>query len=302
MLTVCCIAIVIFAPSLTRALEMQWISGEDVTVQYPESLRSVAQEVVRLYPSVKTELEKRFDDSIKFNPTIILIQDRDDFQRIAGTLPVVALAVSDGDQIIIDNSRMKTYPFTLTVTLKHELCHLFLHHIAGGGNLPRWFNEGIAQWTSDGIAEIIVGERKNLLRQAVLSKRLIPLAALTRAFPEDQHSLVLAYEQSRSVIGFLSAEYGPDAVVQTLKHIESGCDIECALQKGVGLTLPLFEEKWHASLKRKVTWFTYVSAHLYQILFIFAAFVLTAGFFRMLLKKRRYKDEDDAAPDDDQPV
>jgi hypothetical protein len=50
---------------------------------------------------------------------------------------------------------MKTYPFTLTVTLKHELCHLFLHYLIGGGELPRWFNEGIAQWTSGGIAELM---------------------------------------------------------------------------------------------------------------------------------------------------
>ncbi len=78
-----------------------------------------------------------------------------------------------------------------------------------------------------------------------------------------------------------------------LKYLRKDCDINCALRNGIGLSLFELEQKWHAFLERKVTWFTYVSASLYQILFIFAAFVLTAGFIRMLLKKRRYKDEEE---------
>ncbi len=283
----------LFVPFVAQAEEMHRLTSDVVNVQYPEPLRNVAFEVIRLYPSVKKELEELFHAYITFAPTITLIKERGDFQNIVGHVPVVALAISDGDQIIIDNSRMKTYPFTLEVTLKHEICHLILHHITGDGHLPQWFNEGIAQWTSNGIAEIIVGERKNLLGQAVLSKQLIPLGSLDTSFPGDEHSLILAYEQSQSVIGFISSEYGPDAVVRILKHVRKDCDINCALRNGIGLSLFEVEQKWHAFLERKVNWFTYASAYLYQILFIFAALVLTAGFIRMLLMKRRYKDEEE---------
>jgi hypothetical protein len=283
----------LFVPFAAQAEEMHRLTSDVVSVQYPEPLRNVAREVIRLYPSLKKDMEELFHANITFKPTITLINARDDFQNIVGHAPVVALAISDGDRIIIDNSRMKTYPFTLKVTLKHEVCHLILHHITGDGRLPRWFNEGIAQWTSDGIAEIIVGERKNLLDQAVLSKQLIPLGSLDASFPGDEHSLILAYEQSQSVIGFISAEYEPEAVVRILKYLRKDCDINCALRNGVGLSLFELEQKWHSFLERKVTWFTYVSASLYQILFIFAALVLTAGFIRMMLKKRRYKDEEE---------
>lgn len=283
----------LFVPFVAQAEEMHRLTSEGVNVQYPGPLRDVGREVIRLYPSVKKELEGVFHTSIIFTPTITLIESRGDFQNIVGSAPVVALAISDGDQIIIDNSRMKTYPFTLKVTLKHEVCHLMLHHITGDGRLPRWFNEGIAQWTSDGIAEIIVGERRNLLDQAVLSKKLIPLGSLDTSFPGDEHFLILAYEQSQSVIGYISAEYGPDAVIRILKHLRKDCDINCALRNGIGLSLFELEQKWHAFLERKVTWFTYLSASLYQILFIFAALVLTVGFIRMIVKKRRYKDEEE---------
>jgi hypothetical protein len=290
MTSACFMIVFLLVPFVARAEEMHMLASDVVNVQFPEPLRNAAREVIRLYPSVKKELEDSFHAAITFMPTITLIKERGDFQNIAGHAPVAALAISDGDHIIIDNSRMKTYPFTLEVTLKHELCHLLLHHITGDGRLPRWFNEGIAQWTSSGIAEIIVGERKDLLDQAVLSKRLIPLASLDTSFPADEHSLILSYEQSQSVIGFISAEYGPDAVVRILKSVRKDCDIDCALRNGIGLSLFELEQKWHAFLERKVTWFTYVSANLYQILFIFGALVLTAGFIRMLLMKRRYRD------------
>jgi hypothetical protein len=298
MLSVCFLIVLLCVPLSTGAEKMHRIANGAVNVQYPAPLRNVAREVTRIYPSVKRELEELFDASIPFTPTITLINDRDDFQRIAGNSPVVALAVSSSNSIIIDNSRMKTHPFTLEVTMKHELSHLVVHHVAGNVRLPRWFHEGIAQWASDGIAEIVVGERRNLLRQAVLSNRLIPLGLLDATFPGDESSLLLAYEQSRSIISFLSSEYGPGAVVRTLNSVGKECDIDCALKKNTGHPLFELEEKWHASLKRNITWFTYASTHLYQILFIFASLVLTAGFFRVLLKKRRYRDEEGDFPPD----
>jgi hypothetical protein len=292
MLSVCFMIVLLCVPYVARAEKMYRIANDVVNVQYPAPLQNVAREVIRVYPSVKKELEELFDASISFTPTITLIHERDDFQKIAGNSPVVALAVSDGDHIIIDNSQMKTYPFTLNITMKHELCHLFVHHVAGDVHLPRWFNEGVAQWASDGIAEIVVGERRNLLRQAVLSNRLIPLGLLDATFPGDEPSLILAYEQSRSIISFLSAEYGPGSVVRTLNSVGKECDISCALKISTGHRLFELEEKWHASLKRNITWFTYFSTHLYQFLFIFASLVLTAGFLHALLKKRRYRDEE----------
>jgi len=300
-LSACLISFGMLVQNAAGAEDMRMLSGDLVTVQYPGTLRNVAQEVIRLYPQLRKELEELFGASMTFTPTVVLIADRRDFQRLAGTLPVAALALSDSDRIIIDNSRMKTYPFTLAVTLKHELCHLFLHHLTRGGDLPRWLNEGIAQWTSDGIAELIVGENGNILRQAVLSKQLIPLAALDSGFPQDEHSLVLAYEQSRSVIGFLDAAYGPQTVVRTLKHIQEGCDVDCALRAGAGLTLPELEQRWHASLQGSAAWFPYISDYLYQFLFAFAAILLTAGFIRMLLRKRSYKDPEDPRDPDSQP-
>lgn len=275
------------------AREMEIIQSRDVMIQFEKPLGKVAQEVMKIYPSVKKELEDTFKTSLTFTPTVVLVKDSGDFQDMFGKSPVVAVALSAQNRIIIDNSRMKTYPFTLTVTLKHELCHLFLHHAANGNRLPRWLNEGISQWVSDGIAEVIIGEHKDLLNQAVLSGRVIPLRDLEKAFPADRRSLLLAYEESKSVVEYIDAEFGSDGIVRMVTFLSDGSDIDSAFRKGVGISINELEKRWNEHLRRKVTWFSYMSDHLYQILFALAALLLTYGFIRVLVKKWRYRDEDE---------
>jgi len=80
-------------------------------------------------------------------------------------------------RIVIDSSRMNVNPFTLSVTAKHELAHLLLHHKINRTHLPRWLDEGFAQWASDGISEIITGNR-TFLANAVIEKFRLPNESL----------------------------------------------------------------------------------------------------------------------------
>ena len=47
------------------------------------------------------------------------------------------------------------------------------------------------------------------------------------------------------------------------------------------------------SLRKKYTWFTYLSSHIYQILFSFGAVVLIYGFIKLMVKRRAYRDEEE---------
>lgn len=275
------------------ALEMETRRSEEVIVRFEKPLTRVAQEVIRLYPVARAEIEKTFRAPIGFIPTVILIRDRDTFQRITGSRPVVAVAVSAQDLIIIDNSSMKSYPFTLKVTLKHELCHLFLNHYIKEESLPRWLNEGISQWASDGIAELVTGRHDNVLKQATLSDRIIPLDDISKSFPEDERALHLAYEESKSVVEYISGEYGPDGILLVLDLLRDGHSVDSAFLSGLGVSAGDLEERWREHLRRKTTWFLYMSDHLYQILFVLAAILLTYAFIKVIVKKRAYKDEGD---------
>ena len=48
-------------------------------------------------------------------------------------------------RIVLFPARVDRYPdFGLDAVLRHELTHLFVDRAAAGGDVPRWFNEGLA--------------------------------------------------------------------------------------------------------------------------------------------------------------
>ena len=267
------------------------LQNEEVVVQFEKPLENAAKEVADIYPAVKAELENTFKWRLDFRPTVILIKDSKTFQKIVESSLIVAVAVPQKNLIVIDNSKMNVHPFTLEITLKHELCHLMLHHHISEGNLPKWLNEGIAQWSSGGIAEIIMGESRDVLKQASLSGEFISLRGLTDKFPEDERAVLLAYEESKSIVEYITREFGASGLLQVLNYLKNGYDVDAAIFKGLSVPFYELENRWHDYLQKRTTWFTYFSNNLYNVLFFLAGLILTYGFIRFLLKKKAYKDE-----------
>ncbi|HJX34404.1 MAG TPA: hypothetical protein VJ373_04440, partial [Desulfatiglandales bacterium] len=136
-----------------------------MNILYDEPLRPAAEEAIELYPFIKRDLERILLWEVSFMPTIILINDSTTFQMMAGNDLIVAYAVPYRELMVIDYARMKTEPFTLEAIMKHELCHLLLHKNIKDQNLPVWLDEGIAQWVSGGLADIIM-DRYSVLDEA----------------------------------------------------------------------------------------------------------------------------------------
>jgi hypothetical protein len=213
---------------------------------------------------------------------------------MVGSPLFVAFAVPEQQLVVIDYSRMTTDPFTLRTTLKHELCNLILHRHIESVRLPTWLDEGIAQWTSDGIAEIIMDRKRSVLREATLSGNYLSMLDLVHGFPRDRRSLMLAYEQSRSFIEYVSREFGTDEIREMLGYLSTGDTVDEAIERSLSVSLGSLERKWQHQLRQRTTWFSYLSTHLYGILFFFAALITIGGFIRVMIRKRRrYADEDD---------
>jgi hypothetical protein len=274
------------------AVRADTIEDDEVVVVYEKPLRNSAGEVMRIYPFIREEIENTFKSKIDFKPTV-MIKDGETFQDIVGNTLIVAVALPQRNLVIIDNSKMNTHPFTLEVTLKHELCHLFLHHFVQNDHLPKWFNEGVSQWVSGGISEIIIGEDKDLLKQAALSGRLLRMRDLAERFPEDSQSLLLAYQESKSIVKYIHREFGPDGIMQIMNYVKKGNSFDMAVFKALSIPVDELEKKWHMYLNKKITWFTYVSSHLYRILFSLTALALVYGFIKAMFRKRAYKDEEE---------
>ncbi|MDY6856128.1 MAG: peptidase MA family metallohydrolase [Thermodesulfobacteriota bacterium] len=273
--------------------QIRLIETSEVVLLFEGPLRSAAKELTDIYPGVKKELEEIFRWKLNFRPTILLLNNKDSFHRIAGSDLIVAVAIPQRNIIVIDYPKMRTRPFAIRTTLKHELSHLLLHHYIKRTNLPKWLDEGISQWVSEGIAEIIIDGKRSFLNEAILSNRYLTLDELTARFPEDTNSLLLAYEQSKSFVDYISNTFGRNAILNILNHLRDGYGVDEAVLKGLSIPLDELEQTWHSHLRTSNTWITYISTNLYQFLFFITALITIYGFIRFVIKKRGYTDEDE---------
>jgi len=275
--------------TLFCGVETGRLQSIDVTVVFEKPLHAAAREVTTIYPDVKAELEKIFVWKLDYSPTVILIRDRKRFQQMVGSTLVAALAVPQRKLIVIDYSRMISRPFTLRTILKHELCHLLLHSHIESGKLPRWLDEGIAQWVSEGIGEIVMQRNRSILERAMLTGTYIRLRHLEYRMPDSGNDLLLAYEESKSIVEYIRSKFGKEGILKILGHLKDGDKIYTAVRKSLALSLPDLEERWQKHVSRKVYWLSLIGNYLYEILFFFAALLSLAAYLRRLKRRRDQK-------------
>ena len=242
--------------------------------------------MTKIYPEIRAELESVFGWTLNIKPSILLIKDSEILKRAAVNPLTVAFAVPDRNVIVIDYSRMNVYPLSLPAILKHELCHLMLHHHINRSVLPRWLDEGICQWASDGIADIIMDQKRSYLNRAALRGVFIRLDALQKEFPYEKELHLLAYEESKDIVIYIIKNYGKKAMFKTLGHMKDGKNVNTAFLEGLSISVNDLEKKWHNSLRQKLTWFAYFSYHLYDILFALMGLIMIWAAVKIILRKR----------------
>ena len=272
------------------------LQNDDMIVAYEPSLESAAGEVLRLYPGLKQELEKIFAWNLDIRPQVVLVKNTQAFQKLSGNELFVAFAVPEKNLIVIDYAKMNLHPFSLRITFKHELCHLLLHRHISNRRLPRWLEEGICQWVSDGIGEIFVDKSWSGLDAALMADRVLHFRRLAKKFPRDKPSLVLAYEQSKSVVHYIDRQYGKDAILDLLGYLKSGEFMEAAVMKSLGISTDELEKDWLGHLERTPRWLVYLADNLYGILFFVAALLTVLGFVRRIMHRKVWesKEEEEA--------
>jgi len=269
------------------------IQNDEIAVICEPPLEPAAREVIEIYPVVKKDLQNIFGWSLDFKPRVVLVKSNQNFQGITGNPLFVAVAVPEQQLVVIDYSKMNVHPFTLATTLKHELCHLLLHDQIGNHQLPRWLDEGVCQWASDGIAEILLEDDRSVLNSAVLSGRQLPLARLRDRFPRDRMSLILAYAQSKSIVDYITREYGRQAILDILRRLQNGDSAEEALDRVLSVSIEALEDDWLVHLKRAPTVLALIADHIYSVLFFLAAIITILGFVRLVIRRRKYGDEEE---------
>lgn len=273
------------------------IQSPVVTVVYDEPLEFAANDVIDMYPGIKKELESALLWQVDFIPTVVLIGTQEKFLDMAGTSTYVAYAIPNKNIMVIDYSRMNMTPFTLRITLKHELTHLLLHRYITDVHLPKWLDEGVAQWISDGVAEIVPGRKGSVLQWATLTGRFLRLGSISRHFPNDRRDITLAYEQSKRVVEYIIAEYGVNGILNILQAMKNGNEADRAVTMSLMISIDDLEKAWQQKQRSPATLLAYMAANIYTMVFIFAALLTFILYLRAMIRKRRMMDQEDG--DDD---
>lgn len=128
------------------------------------------------------------------------------------------------------------------VVVPHELVHLVFDTAVHNPYRfpPRWFNEGLAVYLSEGYG----AQDRGRVEGAAASNELIPLVALGGQFPTDYDRTFLAYAESVSAIDYLVRQKGQDALVALVTAYADGLTDDEAFTRALGLDLAAFQAGW----------------------------------------------------------
>lgn len=284
-----------------ESLNLKVFRTSEVIIHYELPLKKAAEKIAGIYPLIKSDLEKKLNRRVAFIPSIILIHSSSTFKKmVKGNDRITAFAVPGKNIIVIDFSKMERTPFDIRLTLKHELSHLLLHQDIKYELLPKWFDEGVSQWVSEGIADIINVNGNKLLKQAVLSGNYLALKDISVFFPRSPDLFILSYEQSRSIIEYIDSKYGEDKLLDLLNKLSEGIEIKKAVFDVLHVDMAGLETDWHKRLRTRYSWFIYLADNIYWMIFFACAILTVIGFFRLRKRIKTYADEDEEYEDENE--
>ncbi len=134
----------------------------------------------------------------------------------------------------------------VNIVITHELTHQVIDDATNNPyrTLPRWLNEGVAVYQSEGNTTQYRGQ----VQDAVSSGDLLPLTALGWQFPTDPQKTVLGYAESVSAVDYIVRTYTKAALVKLILAYKNGPTDDEALTAAIGKNMADFQAEWYQSI------------------------------------------------------
>jgi len=204
-----------------------------------------------LAPRILETLEDAYTElgsELAYFPDIkipVLLYLKKDFSAVTNS-PDWAGGVYDG-KIRLPLRGMHRMSDQLAAVLYHEYMHVLVHFMAGR-RAPVWLNEGLAEMAGRRLYSPPIhhlqqsAQRQDVLGWDTLAK---PFSSL----PDDK--VMLAYEQSYSLVSFMVDRYGWHKIPELLKSIgkrKPWKDAIADVYQDYGLDWPAILKEWQASM------------------------------------------------------
>jgi hypothetical protein len=260
------------------------LENDRFVIRYAAADKGLAEELNRESLPIRERIVRDIGADFMAKTEIRLCPTLEAFREAqpGGTwIPIWAAGVAyPGENIIVIRSPRAVKGSRLDVVnvFAHEFSHIALGRALKNVHVPVWLDEGLAiyearDWTFSRIA---------VLTRASLMDRLIPLTVLTRSFPLEEDSAELSYAESFMFISFLINKMGRESFHRLIRDYARYGDLEGALRRGTGMTLPALEKRWLVYLKLRVSWIPIITS--VSTFWFIAALLFIYGYFR---KKRQ---------------
>ena len=140
-------------------------------------------------------------------------------------------------------------------TLRHEWAHLGLHAAMGDLRIPRWFDEGYAQWASGGF-DVAEAWR---LRVLIAMGRTPAIDSLALQWPSGREQARTAYLLAASAMTYLLGNSGERGLALFLERWREDRSFERALRRTFGITTGQLEEDWKQHVRDRYGWLLVIS-------------------------------------------
>lgn len=166
-------------------------------------------------------------------------------------------------------------------TLRHEWAHLALAAEMAPLRIPRWFNEGYAEWAAGGW----LGGGGLKLSVALAFGDPPSLDSITLSWPRDRVPAEVAYLLSASVIQYLVESSGTGGLELFLVRWRETGSFDVAMREVYGAAPAQLEPVWRKWVKRRYGWLMFLTHS--TVFWI----VLVVALAAMFLVRRRYRRE-----------
>jgi hypothetical protein len=267
-------------------------TGVELRIRAPEGLRPIARELEQLGPDALAPALRLTGVAVAGAP--IEIELAAEGSAAARAVPpwISGYARGSTGRVVLLPARLDRYPDRgLLPLLRHEVTHVLVARAAGGGEVPRWFDEGLALAAG---REWELGDRARVAL-AVMTGGSLPLSRLDRAFAGGESEMHAAYALAGDVVRELLARHGSGAAAAILGRVRAGERFEAAFAAVTGTTLAAFERDYWKRRTLWDRWLPVVSSSV--VLWAAVALLAVAAFRRRAVRDaERLRDWEEAEP------
>jgi hypothetical protein len=171
-------------------------------------------------------------------PVVVILYSGRSYQEMGG--PHWSAGMFDG-KIRVPVAGLERLDQHIQTTLHHELVHAFVHS-RGGGSVPRWLHEGIA-------------EHMEGVRSAQHGKRLASILnqgkSLDHCLSSANCDVEIFYPASASVVDFMVQSRGMGGIRDVLVSLGQGNEVDTSLREVFGRDETELFREWQHYVKRR---------------------------------------------------